>query len=195
MFNKISFLTATLILILVALIGGVTIYFVYSASINEITKINQIYAKTTETALREIYFCHTESTKSRSCKCDSPVMRRIANAYSLKTQATTTIKQLLEGPTTKEKEDGYTTSIPTKEQIAAYKLATNKKMGDEVKLLALDIKDGVATLNFSKEISAFSGGSCWREAISSATINTLSQFGSIKQVNILIEGNELTLQP
>lgn len=168
-----SFLTATLIIILVALIGGVIIYFVYDASMNEMTKINQIYAKTTETIPIEIYFCPVDN---KSCNCDSVVTRRVTSSYNLKDRATETINKLLEGPTAKEKEKGYTTNIP-----------------EGTKLLNLDIADGVANVNFSSEMSALGRSSCQFDSITSLIKNTLSQFSAIKQINILVNGNNLTL--
>lgn len=168
-----SFLTATLIIILVALIGGVIIYFVYDASINEMTKINQIYAKTNETIPVEIYFCPADK---KSCNCDSIVTRRIKNSYNLRDRSTETTNKLLEGPTAKEKERGYTTNIP-----------------EGTKLLGLDITNGVANVNFSSEMSAVGGSSCQLNSITSSVKNTLSQFSAIKQINILVNGNNLTL--
>lgn len=195
MFGKISFLTGTLFLILVALIGGVVIYFVYDASLNEITRINQIYAKTKETIAVDIYFCHSGPGEAQSCECDSPVSRRITSSPNMKIVATAAINKFLEGPTVKEKEEGYSSGIPTKEQIASYKSATGKEIGDEIKLLGLTIENSMATANFSEELLAYGGSSCRAESISSSIANTLLQFSSIKGVKFLVNNNPTSLQP
>lgn len=60
----------------------------------------------------------------------------------------------------------------------------------ETKILDLDIKDKIATVNFSKEFSQFPGIMAESFAIISV-VNTLTEFPEIEKVHILVDGKEL----
>lgn len=60
---------------------------------------------------------------------------------------------------------------------------------DGTRLLDINIKDGLCTVNFSRELVAkHSGGSGAENATVYSIVNTLTQFSSINQVQILVEG-------
>lgn len=72
------------------------------------------------------------------------------------------------------------------------------------KLLSLEIRDTLATVNFSSEIvSDFTGGSLMEAYLVEAIVNTLTEFTDIEKVQILVDGlvvesiggHILTLQP
>lgn len=81
------------------------------------------------------------------------------------------IEELLKGP----KADGLKSNIPT-----------------ETKLLSVEVKDKIATVNFSKEFSHFPGTMAEGFALISV-VNTLTNLPGmdIEKVNILVEGKEL----
>ena len=84
---------------------------------------------------------------------------------------TAALKSLLTG--TKEK--GQTTVIPKK-----------------AKLRSVTVKDGVATVDFSKELQQnFSGGSTGEEMLVGSIVNTLTEFPEVKSVQILLEGKKV----
>ncbi|GEM_PF-2791975 len=83
---------------------------------------------------------------------------------------------LLEGPTQEEMDEGYSTSIP-----------------EGADLLSLEIEEGLAVADFSSEIDP-GGGSAWVMSIRDQVSNTLLQFETVDQVEILVEGEE-GLQP
>ncbi|MDO4177774.1 MAG: GerMN domain-containing protein [Phascolarctobacterium sp.] len=70
----------------------------------------------------------------------------------------------------------------------------NAKMDDVfpvgVKVLGLEIKDGIAYADFSKEIKNASKGSYNEMLICYAITNTLTEFKHIQKVQILIEGKK-----
>lgn len=59
-----------------------------------------------------------------------------------------------------------------------------------VKVLSLDVKDGIAYADFSKEIKNASRGSYNEMLICYAIVNTLTEFKHIQKVQILIEGKK-----
>ena len=79
------------------------------------------------------------------------------------------LEELLKGPET----DGLKSTIP-----------------DGTKLLELDIKDKIATVNLSGEFTGFPGTMAESMAIISI-VNTLTDLDGIEQVRILVEGNDL----
>lgn len=68
------------------------------------------------------------------------------------------------------------------------------KMDDVIpigtKVLSLEIKDGIAYANFSKELKKTGTGSYREMMICDAIVNTLTEFKQIKKVQILIEGKK-----
>jgi len=89
------------------------------------------------------------------------------------------IENLLEGPSSEEKEEGLTTSIP-----------------EGTELLSIEIEDGLATVNFNEKLQEGVAGSAWVISIRDQIEKTLIQFNSVENVLILVEGeSEDILQP
>ncbi len=89
------------------------------------------------------------------------------------------IRELLKGPSPDEREAEYSTAI-----------------NDGVILQSLTIQDGVARVDFSKELDRAVGGSCRVTAIRAQITETLKQFATVKSVIISIDGRtEDILQP
>ena len=81
---------------------------------------------------------------------------------------TAVLKSLLMGT----KEQGQTNVIPKK-----------------AKRRSVTVKDGVATVDFSKELQMnFSGGSTGEEMLIGSIVNTLTDFPEVQKVTILIDG-------
>ena len=52
------------------------------------------------------------------------------------------------------------------------------------------MKDGIATVDFSKELQTnFSGGSTGEEMLIGSIVNTLTDFPEVQKVSILIDGS------
>ena len=82
---------------------------------------------------------------------------------------TAAMKSLLTGP----KEKGQTNVFPKK-----------------AKLRSVVVKDGIATVDFSKELQTnFSGGSTGEEMLIGSIVNTLTDFPEVQKVSILIDGS------
>jgi len=79
-----------------------------------------------------------------------------------------TLLELCRGPRTR----GLTSTIPA-----------------DTQLLDINIQDGLCTVNFSQElVDKHSGGSGSENATVYSIVNTLTQFSSIEQVQILVDG-------
>jgi len=61
---------------------------------------------------------------------------------------------------------------------------------DDAKLLSLTVKNGIAYVNFSKEVSKKTMGSYEATMFMGAVVNTLTEFRDIRAVQILIEGQK-----
>lgn len=110
------------------------------------------------------------------CSLVYAVERPVTNTVTIGRAA---IEELLKGPTETEKAGGYRTQI-------------NK----EVKINKLTIVNGVAKIDFDKEIERGLGGSCRVSAIRSQIEATLKQFSSVKTVIISVDGRvDEALQP
>ncbi|MDD3839366.1 MAG: GerMN domain-containing protein [Clostridia bacterium] len=59
------------------------------------------------------------------------------------------------------------------------------------KLLGVQVKDGIAYINFSKEFNNFGEDKQAQERAIKAIVLTVKEFGDIKEVKILVEGQEL----
>jgi len=91
----------------------------------------------------------------------------------------TAIEELLKGPSVEEKALGLSTAIPA-----------------GTKLLSIDIRGGVARVDFSKQLEKGVTGSARVTVVRNQIEKTLLQFESVSKVIIMIEGeNEEILQP
>jgi hypothetical protein len=112
-----------------------------------------------------------------------PVQRRIPRTDRIGAAA---LDELLWGPTPSEGA-GLSTDIPTPEQVFAY-AGRDASWGARVTLRGLNIRDGVATADFSKELRAYGGGSMRVGIIRQQITRTLEQFPTVHEVRIAIEG-------
>jgi hypothetical protein len=81
--------------------------------------------------------------------------------------------ELLKGPSSAEQSVGFRTSV--------YPGTT---------LRSISVKDGTATVDFSKEFLNAVAGSCHVAALSAQVSETLKQFPSVQNVKILVEGQD-----
>ena len=88
-----------------------------------------------------------------------------------------------------EKDDKYTAAMKSL-------LAGTKEKGQtnvfpkKAKLRSVVVKDGIATVDFSKELQTnFSGGSTGEEMLIGSIVNTLTDFPEVQKVSILIDGS------
>lgn len=87
-----------------------------------------------------------------------------------------------------EKEDKYTAALKSLLTGTKEKGQTNV-IPKKAKLRSVTVKDGVATVDFSKELQQnFSGGSTGEEMLIGSIVNTLTDFPEVKKVQILIDG-------
>lgn len=127
-----------------------------------------------ETQVVEVYFGHSNKG-GQDCGAVFSVEREIEKTEGVGKAA---LKELLKGPTDEEENGDYHTSI-----------------SEGVELIGLDIEDGKATANFSEELNQ-GGGSCMMEAREAQIKETLKQFPTVDEVEILVEGeSEGILQP
>jgi hypothetical protein len=120
-----------------------------------------------------------------------PVQRRIPRTAEI---GRATLEELLWGPFPPNLA-GFGTALPTPQEVLAYAGRT-PDWGPRVTLRQLTIVDGVATADFSKEMQAYGGGSLRVTLIRQQIEQALSQFPTVRQVIIAIEGDtEAILQP
>ncbi len=112
----------------------------------------------------------------KDCKLVYPVTRTIPKTEAV---AKAALEELIKGLTQEDKDDAYFTDI-----------------NSDVKILGLSIEDGVARVDFSKELEEGVAGSCKVESIRAQIEETLKQFDNIDSVIISVEGKvEGILQP
>ncbi len=109
--------------------------------------------------------------------------------------ATAALRELSWGPAGNEvAAAGFTTLLPTPEQIASYP-GRQADWGDRVYVQSISISNGVASVDWSKEMAAWGGGSAALQALTSQVTQTLLQFPTIKSVRMTVNGSEEVLQP
>ncbi|EGK57638.1 spore germination protein GerM [Centipeda periodontii DSM 2778] len=87
-----------------------------------------------------------------------------------------------------EKDDVYTAALKSLMTGTKEKDQTNV-IPKKAKLRSVVVKDGVATVDFSKEMQQnFSGGSTGEEMLIGSIVNTLTDFPEVQKVRILING-------
>lgn len=112
----------------------------------------------------------------KDCKLVYPVTRTIPKTEAI---AKAALEELIKGLTQEDKDDAYFTNI-----------------NSNVKVLGLSIEDGVARVDFSKELEEGVAGSCKVDSIKAQIEETLKQFDNIDSVIISVEGKvEGILQP
>ena len=87
-----------------------------------------------------------------------------------------------------EKDDKYTAAMKSLLTGTKEKGQTNV-FPKKAKLRSIVVKDGIATVDFSKELQTnFSGGSTGEEMLIGSIVNTLTDFPEVQKVRILING-------
>lgn len=145
----------------------------------------------------QVYFSHTSLSESTTCVL--PVTRTVSGPKPVEWLA---LQALLEGPTPEEKAQGFFTSIPNPEEVAAFKqraLESGQPVpysGERVRLQDLRIEDGTVYVDFSAEMKAYGGGSLRVMCIRQEVTKTVEQFSGIEKVVISIDGqSEGVLEP
>jgi hypothetical protein len=124
----------------------------------------------------KVYFNNNKLDPETTCTKVFAVERSTTNTEAIGRAA---LEQLLSGPTDTEKTAGYKTMINT-----------------GVKINSLDIKNGIAKVDFDSTIGKAVGGSCRVSAIRAQITETLKQFPTVKEVIISVDGNvDEALQP
>jgi spore germination protein GerM len=150
------------------------------------------------------------------------VRREIPKTDNVERAAGLALEELIKGPTDEERKRGYHSCIPAGGQIArlgeAYSRAlsgnneegramdewwerfrssdgTFSPWGDKVTVIGVQIKEGTAYADFSKELYSYGGGSCYVRAIETSIMNTVKQFPEVQKVEILIEGRKAEIEP
>jgi len=126
----------------------------------------------------KVYFNNTEGDPELiDCEKVYPVERQVNYSNPLMISA---LGELFVGPTEEEVNNGFLSTLPT----------------EGVKILGLEVKDGVAYVDFNQALQAGVAGSCRVIAIRSQITETLKQFADVDEVVISVEGKtEDVLQP
>ncbi len=191
-----------LIIILAVIAGGVLAWQYWPEGAVEeeqpsngvIQEVTEGQRPITETMEVKIYL-QKQRSENVDCVCNDIVTRVVPKTQAV---ARVAIEELIKGPSEEEKRYGYDACLPTKDTIERYKevVGIGAEWGDKIKINKVETKGGVIYIDFSEEINAYGGGSCWIESIRSSIVNTLMQFSTINDVVISIEGEtELILQP
>jgi hypothetical protein len=134
------------------------------------------FASASEETSVKVFFGSTASGSLGECENVLAVERKISETPAVGRAA---LEELLKGPTEEEKSRGFLTSV-----------------NPGVRLQSLDISNGVARVDFSRELDENVGGSCRVEAIRAQIEETLKQFPTVQEVVISIDGRtEDILQP
>ncbi|MBN1972848.1 MAG: GerMN domain-containing protein [Sedimentisphaerales bacterium] len=129
-----------------------------------------------ETITVLVFFSNTRLDPSFSGEKAFPTPRVIPKTQAV---ARAALEELLKGPTEQEKEAGFFTSINT-----------------GVKIQKLSVINGIARVDFDKQLDFQVGGSARVRAIRAEIIQTLMQFSTVNQVIISIDGRtQDILQP
>ncbi|EKU71822.1 GerMN domain-containing protein [Selenomonas sp. F0473] len=90
-----------------------------------------------------------------------------------------------------EKDDKYTAVMKSLLTGTKEKGQTNV-IPKKTKMHSITVKDGVATVDFSKELRQnFSGGSTGEEMLVGSIVDTLTEFPEVEKVRILIDGAQV----
>jgi spore germination protein GerM len=150
------------------------IAFLYLVGLGVVWLREFSFSKETDPTSRQIatvrlFFSNSEQDPDAlDCGAVFPVSRELPPNPSVARRALT---ELLKGPTEEESVQGFYSSI-----------------NEGVRLQGLDIKDGVATIDFDGTFAAGVAGSCQVEAIRAQVTQTLVQFSSVNSVVITVAG-------
>lgn len=120
-----------------------------------------------------IYFGNSrKDPETLDCSLVFPVRREVREGPAIARQ---TLEALLEGPLMSEKAKGYYSSL-----------------NRDSRLESLEIEGGLAIVNFDESFVQGIAGSCQVQAIKAQINQTLLQFDSVSEVQILVEGKVST---
>ena len=103
------------------------------------------------------------------------------------------LEALLWGPPRTQMSFG--TALPTPHEVMSFP-GREASWGAQVSLRGLTIANGIATADFSRELRAYGGGSARVHTIREQITRILTQFPSVREVRIAIEGQaEGVLKP
>jgi hypothetical protein len=131
----------------------------------------------TETTQVKVFFQNSiKDPVSTDCSNTFSVNREVSKTLAV---GKASINELLKGPSAAEAGEGYNTQIP-----------------DGVILKSIDIRNGIAYVDFNNKLQDGVAGSCRVIAIRAQIEDTLKQFSTVSDVVISINGNsEDVLQP
>ncbi|HYF61604.1 MAG TPA: Gmad2 immunoglobulin-like domain-containing protein, partial [Herpetosiphonaceae bacterium] len=109
--------------------------------------------------------------------------------------ATAALRELSWGPTGNEVDmAGFTSALPTTNLIAD-RDPFPADWTSRVRLQSISIRDGVAFVDWSKEMAAWGGGSARLGLLTRQVEQTLAQFPTITGVQMTVDGSAEVLQP
>jgi len=123
-----------------------------------------------------VYFENAQEEGAISCEKVFTTKRIIPQTSHI---LEATLQELLKGPDAKEKEAGFVTNVPS-----------------GVILKSVVLKNAIATINLSSDLSRYGGGSCRVGLIRKEFEETAKQFETVKDIRIEVEGEtEGVLEP
>lgn len=147
----------------------------------------------TETTIK-IYFGNKGLSQNPvDCAAVFPIERVVPNDLIIRRRA---VEEFLKGPAPGEAAAGYFSSLPTKEEIIAFRDKVKAETGqapyegEEIKIKSVKILAGTAYIVFSKEFKAYGGDLCRLDMIRAALRESLKQFPRIGGIMISLEGEE-----
>jgi len=124
----------------------------------------------------KVFFPNDTISEMEDCSLVMPIVRRVPYTVAVGRAA---LEELFKGLAGTEPDEGYFTNIP-----------------DGVKVQSLNIENGIAKVDLSKELEEGVGGSCMVASITAQITETLKQFPTVDSVVISIDGRtEDILQP
>ena len=139
-------------------------------------RIPVIFKNTKSTIVKVFFSNQNRNTNTQDCSLVYATDRRIPETEAV---ARAAINELLKGPSASEFDQGYRTNI-----------------NSGVEIQNLSIENGLAKVDFNQQLQENVGGSCRVQAIRSQIAETLTQFTSVQDVVISIDGEaEGVLQP
>jgi|SRR3989339_55210 len=159
---------------------SITLVVVLSAAFFTAAKLGLIFKSENrpviETQTLKVFFNNNQLDPEYSCVKVFPVERELEKT---KAPARKALELLLLGPSEKEKQEGYMTTI-----------------SPNVKIQSLVIENGMAKVDFDETLEFQVGGSCRVSSIRAEITQTLKQFATVDDVIISINGRtEDILQP
>jgi hypothetical protein len=155
---------------------GTVEVFEYSAKDgSEINKVEIpiVFKKVESMSIKVFFGNRKEDPDAQNCSQVYSVDRRISKTKAVAEGA---IKELLNGITSQEQDEGYFSEI-----------------NGNAKINKIAIKGGIAKVDFSGELFDGISGSCEIETIKNQITNTLKQFSTIEDVQITVDGQNDSL--